>query len=374
MLNYIDLMIASFIALITTFFMTFLVKKLALKFNIVDFPNQRKIHKVVKPRAGGLAIFIGVIFGMLYLQPEHEHLLEISLGAIVIIITGLLDDRYDIRATVKLVGQIIAATFLISSGLIIERITLPFIGLIELGPLSVLITILWVVGITNAINLIDGLDGLATGVSTIALTTMFIMAIIDTQVMAAYLAIVIIGANLGFLYHNFYPAKIYMGDTGSNFLGYMIAVISMLGLFKNVAILGFVIPILILAVPIFDTLFAIIRRAKTNHGIMRPDNKHIHYQLIRAGFTHRQSVIIIYFFSAIFGLLAILFARTTLLVSLLVAFIAYFLVHILAELSGLVLGGKRPVVDTIFKIFRIKSKTKLEFDEKKANNNQNDVT
>lgn len=356
MLNYIDLMIASFIALITTFFMTFLVKKLALKFNIVDFPNQRKIHKVVKPRAGGLAIFIGVIFGMLYLQPEHEHLLEISLGAIVIIITGLLDDRYDIRATVKLVGQIIAATFLISSGLIIERITLPFIGLIELGPLSVLITILWVVGITNAINLIDGLDGLATGVSTIALTTMFIMAIIDTQVMAAYLAIVIIGANLGFLYHNFYPAKIYMGDTGSNFLGYMIAVISMLGLFKNVAILGFVIPILILAVPIFDTLFAIIRRAKTNHGIMRPDNKHIHYQLIRAGFTHRQSVIIIYFFSAIFGLLAILFARTTLLVSLLVAFIAYFLVHILAELSGLVLGGKRPVVDGVLKFVNVKRK------------------
>src|SRR5699024_8377449 len=140
---------------------------------------------------------------------------------------------------IKLSGQIIAATFLISSGLIIERVTLPFIGLIDLGPLSVLITILWVVGITNAIKLIVGLDGLATGVSTIALTTMLIIAIIDMQVIAAYLSVVIIVANLGFLYHNFYPEKIYMGDTGSNFLGYMIAVISMLGLFKNVAILGF---------------------------------------------------------------------------------------------------------------------------------------
>lgn len=356
MFNYVDLMIASFIALISTFFLTFLVKKLAVKFNIVDFPNQRKIHKIVTPRAGGLAIFLGVVLGMVYLHPEHIHLFEIILGAVVIIIVGLLDDRFDIRPIIKLSGQIIAASFLISSGLIIERVTLPFIGLIDLGPLSVLITILWVVGITNAINLIDGLDGLATGVSTIALTTMLVMAIIDTQVIAAYLAVVIIGANLGFLYHNFYPAKIYMGDTGSNFLGYMIAVISMLGLFKNVAILGFVIPIIILAVPIFDTLFAIIRRAKTNHGIMQPDNKHIHYQLIRAGFSHRQSVIIIYLFSALFGVLAIIFARASLLVSLLVSVIAFILVHILAEFAGLVMGGKRPVVDSIMRFLRIKRK------------------
>src|SRR5690625_5222385 len=146
-----------------------------------------------------------------------------------------------------------------------------------------------------------------------------------------------------------------MGDTGSNFLGYMIAVISMLGLFKNVAILGFVIPIIILAVPIFDTLFAIIRRAKTNQGIMQPDNKHIHYQLIRAGFSHRQAVIIIYFFSGLFGLLAILFARASLLASFIVSIIAYFLVHILAEISGLVLGGKRPVVDKVLKLVRYRS-------------------
>src|SRR5699024_9058025 len=121
----------------------------------VDFPNQRKIHKKVTPQAGGVAIFIGFALGLLYLQPEHEHLMEITLGACTIILIGLLDDRFDIRPIIKLSGQIIAATFLISSGLIIERITLPFIGLFDLGPLSVLITILWVVGITNAINLID---------------------------------------------------------------------------------------------------------------------------------------------------------------------------------------------------------------------------
>jgi len=357
MINYVDAMFASFIALISTFLLTFPIKKLAVKFNFVDFPNQRKIHKVVTPRAGGLAIFFGVVLGLLYLQPSHPHLMSITLGASTIILVGLLDDRYDIRPIIKLSGQIIAATFLISSGLIIERVTLPFIGLIDLGPLSVLITILWVVGITNAINLIDGLDGLATGVSTIALTTMLIMAIIDMQVIAAYLSVVIIGANLGFLYHNFYPAKIYMGDTGSNFLGYMIAVISMLGLFKNVAILGFIIPVIILAVPIFDTLFAIIRRAKMNQGIMQPDNKHIHYQLIRAGFTHRQSVIIIYLFSIMFGILAIIFARASLFISLLVSLLAFILVHILAEFAGIVMDGKRPVVDTILRLLGRKGKT-----------------
>ena len=357
MINYVDAMFASFIALISTFLLTFPIKKLAVKFNFVDFPNQRKIHKVVTPRAGGLAIFFGVVLGLLYLQPSHPHLMSITLGASTIILVGLLDDRYDIRPIIKLSGQIIAATFLISSGLIIERVTLPFIGLIDLGPLSVLITILWVVGITNAINLIDGLDGLATGVSTIALTTMLVMAIIDMQVIAAYLAVVIIGANLGFLYHNFYPAKIYMGDTGSNFLGYMIAVISMLGLFKNVAILGFIIPVIILAVPIFDTLFAIIRRAKTNQGIMQPDNKHIHDQLIRAGFTHRQSVIIIYLFSIMFGILAIIFARASLFISLFVSLLAFILVHILAEFAGIVMDGKRPVVDTILRLLGRKGKT-----------------
>ena len=360
MLNYVDLMIASFIALISTFFLTFPIKKLAVKWNIVDFPNHRKIHKKVTPRAGGLAIFIGAALGLLYLQPTHIHLFEISLGALVIVITGLLDDRYDIRPIIKLSGQLIAASFLLSSGLIIERITLPFIGMIELGVFSVLITVLWVVGITNAINLIDGLDGLATGVSTIALLSMFVMALVDLQIFAAYLAIVIIGANLGFLYHNFYPAKIYMGDTGSNLLGYMIAVISMLGLFKNIALFSFVIPVIVLAVPIFDTLFAIVRRITNKQKIMKPDNKHIHYQLLRAGFTHQQSVLIMYAFSLLFGILAIVFSEASLIVSLIVTIVVLILIHILAEIAGLVKGGKRPVVNGFLKLLRIKKDTANE--------------
>src|SRR5699024_7036014 len=279
---------------------------------------------------------------------------------VYIIITGLLDDRYDIRPVVKLSGQLIAASFLISSGLIIERITLPFLGVVELGFVSVLITVLWVVGITNAINLIDGLDGLATGVSTIALTSMLIMAVIDVRVAAVYLSVILIGANLGFLFHNFHPATIYMGDTGSNFLGYMIAAISMLGLFKNVALFSFIIPVIILAVPIFDTLFAIVRRAANKEGIMIADNKHIHYQLLASGFSHRTTVLIVYVFSILFGAMAILFSYASYTLTFVITFLVLVLIHFLAELAGIVLGGKRPVLGLITRPFRKKRDQKSE--------------
>jgi len=351
MFNYVDLAIAFFIALIASFVLTYPVKKLAIKVGAVDLPNYRKIHTKITPRLGGIAIFIGAFLGVLYLRPSHEHLPEILLGAIVIVLTGALDDRFSIRPVIKLTGQLIAASFLVSSGLIIERITLPFIGIVDLGFVSVLITVLWVVGITNAINLIDGLDGLATGVSTIALTSMFAMAIIDSRIMAAYLCIVLIGANLGFLYHNFHPAKIYMGDTGSNFLGYMIATISMLGLFKNIALFSFIIPVIVLAVPIFDTLFAIVRRAYNKESIMMPDNKHIHYQLLAKGYSHRKSVLIIYAFSALFGIMAVLFSNASITTALIITFFVLVLLHIFAEVAGLVMGGKRPVLDKIAKPF-----------------------
>src|SRR5699024_9319093 len=351
MFNYADLAIAFFIALVSAFLVTYPVNKLAIKVGAVDLPNHRKIHKEVTPRLGGLAIFIGAFLGALYLQPHHEHLPEILLGGIVIILTGALDDRFSLRPVAKLTGQLVAASFLVSSGLIIERITLPFLGVVDLGFFSVLITVLWVVGITNAINLIDGLDGLATGVTTIAFSSMFVMALIDEQLMAAYLCIVLIGSNLGFLYHNFHPAKIYMGDTGSNFLGYMIAVVSMLGLFKNIALFSFIIPVIVLAVPIFDTVFAIVRRAYNKESIMMPDNKHIHYQLIAKGYSHRKTVLIIYTFSAIFGVLAIRFQNASITTSLIITLFILFLLHLFAEMAGLILGGKRPILDKITKPF-----------------------
>ncbi|OZU88385.1 undecaprenyl-phosphate alpha-N-acetylglucosaminyl 1-phosphate transferase [Virgibacillus indicus] len=358
MFNYADLAIAFFIALLGSFLLTYPVKKLAVKIGAVDLPNYRKIHKNVTPRLGGLAIFAGTFLGVLYLDPSHVYITEILMGAIVIIITGALDDRFSIRPVVKLTGQLVAASFLISSGLIIERITLPVIGMIDLGFFSVIITVFWVVGITNAINLIDGLDGLATGVTTIALTSIFIMAIIDVQILVAYLSITLIGANLGFLRHNFYPAKIYMGDSGSNFLGYMIAVVSMLGLFKNIALFSFIIPIIVLAVPIFDTLFAIVRRAYNKESIMNADNKHIHYQLLAAGYSHRKTVLIIYAFSALFGVMAILFSNASITLTMVITIFILFLLHIFAELAGIVMGGKRPVVTALRRLLRFRRRNR----------------
>lgn len=349
--NYLDLFIAFFIALISSYVLTIPVRQFAIRTGAMDMPDHRKIHKNPTPRLGGLAIFLGAFFGALYLQPQHEYIVEILLGAIVIIMTGALDDRFSLKPVVKLTGQLIAASFLLSSGLIIDRITLPVFGIVDLGVFSVLVTLLWIVGITNAINLIDGLDGLATGVSTIALTSMFIMAIIDVRVMAAYLCVVLIGANLGFLYHNFYPAKIYMGDTGSNFLGYMIAVVSILGLFKNIALFSFIIPIIVLAVPIFDTLFAILRRALNKERIMMADNKHVHYQLINAGYSHRTAVLILYAFSALFGIMAVLFSEASITTSLIITFFVLILLQIFAEIAGIVMGGKKPVLDLLKKPF-----------------------
>lgn len=347
MFNYVDLFIAFTISLIATLLVTYPVRRFAIKMGVMDAPSSRKIHKEITPRLGGLAIFIGAFVGMIYLQPYHIYMDEILIGSLIILLTGALDDKYTLKPYMKLTGQIVAAGLLIYAGLIIERVTIPFIGMIELGYLGPVLTFFWIIGITNAINLIDGLDGLATGVTTIAMTSIFAMALVDMQVMVAYLCVTFIGANIGFLYHNFYPAKIYMGDTGSNLLGYIMAVISVLGLFKNITFFSFIIPIVILAVPIFDTVVAIIRRLYNKESIMAADRRHIHYQLIDAGYSHRKTVIIIYIFSTLFGFIGILFSEASVILSLVCTVILLVLLHIFAELAGLVLGGKRPVVTVL---------------------------
>src|SRR5699024_10676032 len=177
-----------FMSALATFILTFFVKEFAVKFKFIDIPDFRKIHITPTPRLGGLAIYFGFLIGLLYLEPHAKHLPAIIIGSGIIVLTGALDDRYGIRAVIKLSGQISGAAVLVFSGLVIERVTLPFFGMIDLGVFGIILTLLWIVGITNAINLIDGLDGLATGVSTIALSSMFVMAIMQGQVVAAYLS------------------------------------------------------------------------------------------------------------------------------------------------------------------------------------------
>ncbi|WP_077623413.1 glycosyltransferase family 4 protein [Sediminibacillus massiliensis] len=349
MVNISELVIAFMISFVATLLLVYPIKKLAVKIGAMDLPNNRKVHRKPTPRLGGLAIFLGVCFGLVYLNPIHYQMFEISLGAIIIVITGILDDKYQLKPVYKLIGQGLSAGILIYAGLIIERINIPLVGLVELHSWSIIITLLWIVGITNAINLIDGLDGLASGVATIAFISILIMALADYRIVVIYFCVVLIASNIGFLFHNFYPAKIYMGDTGSMFLGYSVAVISILGLFKNVTLFSFIIPVIVLAVPIFDTLFAIVRRLYNRENIMLPDKKHIHYQLLSVGFSHRTTVLIIYGFSIIFGTLGILFSNASLSFSLIISFIILLLLLLIAEI-GAVEKKHKPLINKMEKL------------------------
>ncbi|QKY70408.1 glycosyltransferase family 4 protein [Lentibacillus sp. CBA3610] len=347
-----ELVIAFAISALAAFAITPLINKLALKLGAADIPdNNRKHHNGTKASLGGLAIFVGAAAGFLYLQPEHPQMTAIIIGALIMLATGMLDDIFDLKPYTKLAGQIAAAVVVASSGLVIDKLTMPFFGTVYLDGLAYIITIIWILAASNAINLIDGLDGLAAGVSAIGLSSILVMAIIDYRIVVAYLCVILIGSCLGFLYHNFYPAKIFMGDTGALFLGYSIAVVAMLGLFKNVALFSFIIPIIVIAIPVFDTILAIIRRTVNKHGIANADKKHIHYQLMKMGYSHRAAVLIIYGFSAFFGGMAIVFNSGTMLTSGIIFGIIIVGMQVIAELSGIVMQGQQPVLSWIKRVF-----------------------
>lgn len=345
--HYVVAFIISFVVTIAT---TPLVKKLAYTFNILDNPAHRKVHRDPIPSIGGISIILGVIAGYLYIAPQSMYMLPIIIGASFIILTGILDDIVTLSPKVKLIGQIAAAITVISSGLVIEHITVPLIGKIEFGILSYAITLLWIVGITNSINLIDGLDGLAAGVSSIALTSILVMAVLDNQFLVFTLSLIILGGTTGFLLFNFHPAKIFMGDTGALFLGYAISIISILGLFKSVTLFSLIIPIIILAVPIFDTFFAIVRRLLKKQSIARADNRHLHHCLIDMGFSHRITVLIIYGISLFFGISAIIFSASTLWGSLLIVGLLFLLLQLTAELIGIIGDNKKPITNFLKRI------------------------
>ena len=333
---------------ITSILVTPLVKKLAYKIGATDKPNQRKVHEKIMPRLGGLAIYISFIIGYLVLRPEDEYAFAILLGSFIIVITGVLDDMFEISAKFKLFGQLLAAGIVvIYGGVQVDYINLPFGGILDFELLSIPITILWIVGITNAINLIDGLDGLAAGVSSIALITISGMAIIMGDAFVTAMGFLLLGSTLGFLIYNFHPAKIFMGDTGALFLGYMISVLSLLG-FKNVTMISFIVPIIILGVPISDTFFAIIRRIVHKQPLSSPDKSHLHHCLLRLGYSHRTTVLLIYGMAALFGLAAIVFSQATVWVSIVVLFVLLLIIELVVEKIGLIGKGYRPLL----KIYR----------------------
>lgn len=351
-----------YFTLVVCFFSSILitpmVKKLAFLIGATDKPNYRKVHQKIMPRLGGLAIFLSFIIGILIYKPISNTYLPIIIGSFVIILTGALDDMIEISPKLKLAGQIVAAAVVVIMGDIrVDFINLPFGGKIEFGILSIPFTMLWIVGITNAINLIDGLDGLAAGVSTIALFTIAGMSFITGQVIVSVFALIVAVSTAGFLFYNFHPAKIFMGDTGALFLGYIISVISLLG-YKNVTFISLIIPVIILGVPISDTFFAIIRRLVNRQPLSAPDKSHLHHCLLRSGFTHRQTVLLIYAMSIFLGLAAFIFSQSTVWGSMIVIAILLIMIEVIVEKIGLVREDYKPLLNFVkgFKPINMKNR------------------
>lgn len=324
-----------------------LIKKFAFLIGATDRPNHRKVHQSIMPRLGGLAIFISFLIGLIILRPVNEFSLAILAGCLIIIITGLLDDLLELPARYKLIGQIASACTVVFGGdLQVVFINLPFGAQLQFGLLSIPFTILWIVGITNAINLIDGLDGLAAGVSSIALITISGIAFLQGNIYVATVGLIVIASTLGFLIYNFHPAKIFMGDTGALFLGYIISVLSLLG-FKNVTFISLIIPVIILAVPISDTFFAILRRIIHKKPLGAPDKQHLHHCMMRMGYSHRQTVLLIYAMSAFFGMVALIFSQARIGGALILIAIIILLIEITAEKIGLVGRNYRPILNIL---------------------------
>lgn len=308
--------IAAFIvAGLLSFFFTPPVMKFAHKVGAIDVPkDERRMHTKPIPRLGGLAIFLAFLCSILILGNFtgllDKQMLCVLLGAIVIVILGVFDDICALSAKLKFVVQILAAMLPVCiGGIRIELLTninpLSDTPYLHLGIWSIPITVIWIVGITNAVNLIDGLDGLAAGVSSIAAITVLAVALLTGNLEIAIIMGALAGACIGFLPFNFNPAKIFMGDTGSMFLGYMLSSMSIMGLFKFYTVISFAVPFLILGLPIFDTANAIVRRIASGKSPMSPDRGHVHHKLIDMGFNQKQAVAILYAISGTLGLSAV---------------------------------------------------------------------
>lgn len=284
------------------------VSKLAWKIGAVDIPDgKRRMHSEVIPRMGGLAIFIAyVVTAAIFVKFELE-LLFVFLGACLIVAIGIVDDRYQIKAWQKLLGQIVAAVVAAIGGPQMETV---HVGgkVIELGVFSIPITVIWIVVLINAVNLIDGLDGLSCGISTISAFALLFVALRHSDGQTALMILALCGACLGFLPSNTFPAKIFMGDTGAMFIGYMMGVLSVRGMFKLHALVSFVVPLFIFAIPLFDTCFAFFRRLLTGKNPFKADRGHIHHILVDAGFSHQNTVHILHTLSGILAIGAVLTA------------------------------------------------------------------
>ncbi|UXS67476.1 undecaprenyl/decaprenyl-phosphate alpha-N-acetylglucosaminyl 1-phosphate transferase [Staphylococcus chromogenes] len=335
-------------SMIVSLILTPIVIAVSKKLDIVDQPNFRKIHTKPISMLGGSAILLSFFIGIWLGAPIEREIKPLLLGAIVIYLVGLIDDLYDLKPVLKLIGQIIAASIVVVYGVTIDFISIPIGPTIHFGWLSIPITIFWIVAITNAINLIDGLDGLAAGVSTIALVTIAFIAILQGNIFIIMICSVLIGSLLGFLVFNFHPAKIFLGDSGALLLGFIIGFLSLLG-FKNITFISLFFPIVILAVPFIDTLFAMIRRVKRGQHIMQADKSHLHHKLLDLGYTHRQTVILIYAMAIMFSVVSVILYLSQPWGVFLTVLLIIITIELIVEFTGLIDDDYRPLLNLISK-------------------------
>lgn len=330
-------------------------RRFSLAIKAVDYPNARRLNKKPMPSAGGLTIYVTFIITTLFIFPDvipRDYALKIILSSGIVVLTGVLDDIFELSPKQKLLGITLGAL----SAFYIADIRMNTVSLfsffdIDLGFLSLPLTLIWIIALTNAINLIDGLDGLASGVSIIALTSMGIVGYIAVSsygviIQVPIMIFILVACTIGFLPFNFYPAKIYLGDTGALFLGFMIAILSLQGL-KNTTVISLITPLIILGVPITDTLFAIIRRLLNKQPISSADKMHLHHRLLSIGFTHRGAVLMIYALAFIFSFIAILYSFSDMWANIIMTVALLFGLELFVELIGLTGTERQPLMNIL---------------------------
>ena len=314
--DWLKMLLAFAVSLVIAYFMTPPVKDFAGRVGAIDVPkDERRVHDHPIPRMGGIAIFLGFVISLLLFVNMSTQVMGLLVGAVIIAVMGAVDDIVNLRPMVKLAFQLLAAIVAVRSGLVFDVISNPnFFAeetTIEIGFLSVPLTILWIVGCTNAMNLIDGLDGLAVGVAAISSTSMLIVSLLVAEPVVSVILAALTGACLGFMPYNMNPAKIFMGDVGSQLLGFVLATASIMGLFKMHAIFTFFVPMLSLALPLTDTAFAFCRRISHGQSPFHADRGHFHHRLLAMGLSQKQAVAVLYTISGVMGLLAVILAAET---------------------------------------------------------------
>jgi UDP-GlcNAc:undecaprenyl-phosphate GlcNAc-1-phosphate transferase len=305
-MNEIEAVAGFAVAAVVTLVTTPLTARLAVRVGAIDLPRDRDLHEAPVPRLGGLAILAGILVAALIFMPFDAQTRGILAGALVAGIVGSIDDLYDLPPAAKLAGQVAAAAIPVAAGVRVETFTLPFLGAVDLSATGGgILTGLAMVAVMNVVNFTDGVDGLAAGVCTISAATFAVIALSLDRVDAGILAAITAGAALGFLWHNFHPASVFMGDAGSNLLGLMLACIAVQGVLKTAAVVALVFPLVVLAVPILDTAFVVAKRLKYRRPAWEADTEHFHHRMARIGFSQRRTVIYLYLWTMSLAALAL---------------------------------------------------------------------